>query len=331
VGGDDGVAPDSALVFDSQGNLYGETSAGGGSQNCASSGCGTVFKLTPGSNGTWSESILHSFAGSDGVQPIGGLISDTYGNLYGVTTYGGDNGLGVVFELSPTPTGSWSETTLYVFSEGEAEANPWGGLISDRNGNLFGTTSCISAGCAGGVFELTPVTGGGWSYNVLYQFKSGPSDGDEPFSGLSMDSQGNLYGTCYEGGTANEGTVFKLAPGAGGTWAESILYDFQDGTDGALPYSTPVFDTSGALYGTTTQGGWGVLCNPLDLILGCGTIYKLASNPNGSWEEIILHAFTGESDGTGPQASVILDTNENLYGTATYGGGGIGTVFKYTQ
>jgi hypothetical protein len=338
TGGNDGMAPNSGLVRDSQGNLYGETSASGGSQICAGGGCGTVFRLTPSPNGTWTEKIVYSFTGTDGVEPVGGLTFDAAGNLYGVAFYGGNIdgcGCGTVFGLSPTLSGQWTETTLHVFGGGD-DANPWGSLVFDPQGNLYGTATDNSTGFNGEVFELSPVAGGGWSHNVIYALGQGnptnSSEGVWPFAGLTIDARGNLYGTSYGGGIADEGLVFMLTPGAGGAWTFSVIYNFQGGADGQLPYSRPVFDTAGNLYGTTTQGGGSPVCNVGTLNLGCGTIYELTPAPGGTWKETVLHAFTGGTDGTDPQAGLILDSIGNLYGTAAYAGdNNNGVVFSYTH
>ncbi|HEY4846907.1 MAG TPA: choice-of-anchor tandem repeat GloVer-containing protein, partial [Methylocella sp.] len=211
--GSDGFLPEAGLIADNAGNLYGTTLAGGGGSGClGSSGCGVVFKLSPGG----TETVLHSFTGgSDGSGPTAGLIADSAGNLYGTTTNGGGgggpecvgSGCGVVFKLSPGGT----ETVLHSFSFSDG-ANP-GALIADSAGNLYGTTltgGASNGGAAHGgvVFKLSP----GGTYTVLYTFCRLPScsDGDMPAAGLIADNAGNLHATTSNGG-ANAGVVFKLA------------------------------------------------------------------------------------------------------------------------
>ena len=267
-GAQDGGDPEGALISDSAGNFYGTTYEGG------SYGPGKVFELSF-SNGTWQETVLHSFGnGTDGASPIGSLVFDSTGNLYGVTRLGGTSantpgicftqGCGTVFELTPTSSG-WRETVLHNFTAGTDGFYPAAGLAFDGFGNLYGTTEnggqisnniCINVGC-GTVFALTP-TGNGWSYSVIYDFQGTP-DGNDPNAGLSFDLMGNLYGTTYTGGTGGClggggcGTVFKMTS-SGGAWHESVLYSFQ-GVDGFGP-SGLVLDSTGKIYGTTTGGGF---------------------------------------------------------------------------
>ncbi len=233
-----------AVIFDSAGNLYGTTIDGGKHNN------GSVYKLTP-AGPPWMESVIYSFAANpDGCHPYGGLTFDPAGDLYGTTYQCGVNSAGTVYQL--TPSGNmWTEGILYAF-EGQSEndgASPYGGLILDPSGNLFGTTS--HGGIGGGtVFELTP-SNGGWNYSQIYEF---PGTHLGPYGGLVRDSAGNLYGTTYAGGPYSSGTVFELMPSNGG-WIYSELYDFTGGMDGAGPYGSLVLDAAGNLYGTTSAGG----------------------------------------------------------------------------
>jgi uncharacterized repeat protein (TIGR03803 family) len=164
--GADGQQPTASMIFDAAGNLYGTTQYGGASGN------GVVFKLVPGSNGRWTETVLYAFSGgTDGGTPEGSLVIDKKGNLYGTTNVGGDNqcyGCGVVFKLAPGSHGQWIETVLYAFTGGNDGAFPWAGLVSDKAGNLYGTTQ-TSAGGGGNVFELKQ-SNGNWSLAVLYTF-----------------------------------------------------------------------------------------------------------------------------------------------------------------
>jgi uncharacterized repeat protein (TIGR03803 family) len=265
--GDDGYFPYAGLALDSNGNLYG-TSQGGALQ-------GTVFRLTPGSNGQWTHAVLYSFSGTHGTLPLfstsSSLILDTAGNVYGTTFGGGDlsacggSGCGVVFELTPTSAGEWSETVLYRFRGGRDGANPSGGVVFDSSGSLWGTTSyggnpslCPGTGGCGVVFELTP-TGGQWKESVLHRFTDG-KDGGFPSGSLVVSPVGNLYGTTVAGGTLGDcqnsfsvgcGVVFELSPTTGGKWKEQVIYtQARRGT--AYSYAGLILDSAGNLYGTAS-------------------------------------------------------------------------------
>jgi uncharacterized repeat protein (TIGR03803 family) len=348
--GPDGAFPNGRMRFDSAGNLYGSTREGGSSSPCSNfaAGCGVVFKLSPSTSGGWTETVLYRFTGGDdGIFPTTGVNFDAAGNIYGTTIQGGgtscDNssGCGTVFKLT-LAAGVWTESVAYRFTGGSDGAYPAADVIFDSAGNLFGTTeeggtSCVvdgelqTSGC-GTVFELTP-TSGSFTESVLYAFKAG-ADGNNPESDLVLDNlgpTGSLYGATIEGGGSGCsgggcGTIFKLTPASGG-WTESVLYAFKGGTDGAEPFSRLIFD-SGVLYGTTNNGGTGST-NPLCVLNGCGTFFKLASTSKG-WTESVLHRFTG-TDGYLP-GTLIMDSSGNLYGTAASGGvGGLGTIFELTH
>ena len=259
--GTDGQNPDSLLVFDSTGNLYGTTFSGG-----TPSSFGTVFKLKPLAGGRWKENILHRFkGGSDGAYPFG-VIFDTTGNLYGTTTAGGssaceDSGCGTVFQLTPKAHGTWGEHMLYRFKGGNGGEGPRAGLILDPEGNLYGTTSegggsgCGGFGC-GTVFELSPPSGGGWKAQSIYRFDG--ADGEKPLAGLALDTAENLYGTTGEGGSGcGCGAVFELKPPAsGGKWRETVLHRFSPRQgDGSVPFASLILDAAGNVYGTTLGGG----------------------------------------------------------------------------
>jgi uncharacterized repeat protein (TIGR03803 family) len=223
-----------------------------------------VYKLTRSSGG-WTESLLYSFAGgSDGGLP-NGLVFDSAGNIYGTTDIGGDPGNhGTVFELTPSGSG-WTESIIYRFQPATDGIGPEAGLILDSAGNLYGSTTCGGPGGGGVIFELTPFNGS-WTFNVLHSFTANCATG--PRAELLMDRSGNLYGTTYGGGNFAFGSVFKLTPGSGG-WTYTSLHDFSDGSDGARPESRLVFDASGNLYGTASEGGTG--CYPI----GCGVVFEI--------------------------------------------------------
>lgn len=258
----DGGDPEGGVIFDGAGNLYGMTTYAG------LSGKGTVFELEHHADGTWSEKTLQDIDVS-AASFVYGLVFDSVGNLYGTINGGGQYGGGVVFELSPTSSGKWTQKVLYNFFGNKHYADgssPVGRLVVDQNGNLFGVTfqggaGCFPGGC-GVIYELSPTASGEWNETILHKFTGG-ADGKYPDGGLIFDSAGNLYGTASEGGLVSAdcycGTVFKLAPTDNGQWTESTLYAFQGafqgGSDGDRPYGPLSMDAEGDLYGVTTDGG----------------------------------------------------------------------------
>jgi uncharacterized repeat protein (TIGR03803 family) len=326
-----GAYPYSSLVFDAAGNLYG-TTLGGGDPHCLSAGCGTVFELRPKAGGGFEERVLYRFYnGKDGLAPYAGVILDATGNLYGTTFYGGADGVGTVFELTPSVGGGWRERVLHNFNNnGKDGYHSAAGLIMDAAGNLYGTTTQGGTYDSGTVFQLTPTVGGSWTEKVLYSFNN-RNDGFSPYAGLVVDAAGNLYGMALYGGAYHEGTVFELMPQADGGWTETVLHDFGDkNDDGALPGASLTFDAVGNLYGPTVGGG----------TYGYGTVFKLTPRTGGGWSERVLHSFNNNRrDGTDPSVDLIFDSAGNLYGTTYYGGSGTcndgvgmgcGSVFEIT-
>jgi len=252
--GMDGCSPLAGLIFDAAGNLYGTTNKGG------IYGHGTVFGLMPKPGGGWREGVLHSFNADngDGVGPQANLVQDAAGNLYGTTTYGGAYGYGAVFELTPQSGGNSIEEVLYSFQhDGTEGTNPYGGLVFDPAGNLYGTT-VMGGGYfrCGAVFELTPQAGGGWVEEIVHRFKHNFKDGCGPEASVIFDSAGNLYGTTIYGGDYGYGSVFGLAPRASGGWTEITLHSFDgSGADGYYPVDGLILDATGNVYGTTAVGG----------------------------------------------------------------------------
>jgi uncharacterized repeat protein (TIGR03803 family) len=315
-GTSDGEYPqDASLVFDKSGNLYGVTYQGG------AYGYGIVFKLSL-SGGKWTETILHNFAGypKDGSYPAAGLVFDAAGNMYGTTYEGGAHNYGSAYIMTLSK-GKWTEKVIHSFAGGNGGDYPVGGLTVGKDGYFYGAT--IYGGATyneGTVYRLFEARGA-WVEQSVYLFTGG-TNGTYPYSGLTMDAAGNLYGTTYEGGANNYGTVYKLKAGSNNKYTHSVLYAFKGGdTDGAYPYYAPVtLDSAGNIYGTTYEGG-----SQYDQ----GTVFELKLSA-GKYKESVLHSFedTSGNDGYDPRAGLLL-LNGKLYG-ATYAGGteGVGVVFE---
>jgi uncharacterized repeat protein (TIGR03803 family) len=276
----------------------------------------------------WHVTVLHDFDQRDGAFPNGALVADAAGHLYGTTEQGGKFGYGAVYEVSPPALGSthWSSHVLHSFgdpAQGGDGAFPTGSLAFDAKGNLYGTTGWGGAADDGTVFRLAPPAVGRteWTETVLHGFSGG--DGVGPEAGVVLDAAGNLYGTAANGGRANDGTVFKLAPPATGqtAWTATVLHAF-GGTDGHEPVGGLALDSAGNLYGTTEDGG----------AYNYGIVFKLAPPAAGhtKWVERVLRSFSQtDAGGSRPMAGVTLDLAGNLYGTSYTGGlDGSGTVFK---
>ena len=310
TGHQDGADPGSTLVFDSSGKAYGTTYSGG------TSGCGTVYILFPGAGGQWQQTVLHSFNCSDeGKNPVGGVIFDGQGNLYGTTRGGGSAGLcsgdgcGVVYKLTHSG-GSWTETVLYSFGDNPDAATPVCPLVFDRAGNLLGTTLNGGAFAAGAVFELSP-SNGQWTERIVHDFTGGNDGALGSLGALLPDRTGNFYGVTQYGGAHQAGTVFKLAPGAGGAYSFSSLYAFQGQPDAATPEGGLIADLHGNLYGTSAYGGTNNM----------GTVFRVSPAPGiGGWHGAVLYSFTGLSDGGEPASTLVFGANGKLYGTTTEGG-----------
>jgi uncharacterized repeat protein (TIGR03803 family) len=259
-GGPDGIFPEFAeLVFDHVGNIYGTTTGGGSGDN------GTVYKLTR-SGDAWTESFVHLFEGADGSDPWSGVIFDSAGNLYGVTESGGAYNYGAIYDLMPSGSG-WTESVLYSLQGGGDGSAPYGGLIFDQLGNLYGTTAGTPNG-SGTVFELIKLPNGSWTHVVLYRFSQVGYNGG-PISSLVMDATGNLYGTTLYDGAYEYGSVFELTPSAGG-WVFTDLHDFTGGSDGGYGEGSVILGHDGHIYGTAAIGG-AYYC-PYQ---GCGVVWEI--------------------------------------------------------
>ncbi len=310
----DGYGPN-GVIRDAAGNLYG-TTYWGGSSCFFQQGCGTVFKL----DASGKETVLHRFGRyADGRFPGAGVIRDAAGNLYGTTSGGGvvslcGGGCGTIFKIDS----SGKETVLYRFRGGADGVAPYGGLIRDGSGNLYGTTQTGGANAYGTVFKMDA----SGTLTVIHSFNA--EEGCYSSASLLRDSAGNLYGTTSSCGEFGAGTVFKVAPSGEAT----VLHTFTWGTDGGALYGPLVQDTAGNLYGSTGFGGdlTSPLCTEGGNTPGCGVVFEIDTNGQYS----VLHAFDG-TDGQWAYYGVIQDAAGNLYGTTAEGGTPTcfcGTVFK---
>jgi uncharacterized repeat protein (TIGR03803 family) len=293
AGGNDGAFPQAGLAQGSDGKFHGTTYDGG------TNGNGTVFQI--GTNGGLTS--LYSFTGADdGANPQAGLVQGGDGNLYGTTSGGGMSGSGTVFKIST----DGALTSLYSFTGGNDGANLGAGLVQVSDGNFYGTTYDGGTNGNGTVFKITS----NGALTSLYSFTGG-NDGANPQAGLAQGSDGNFYGTTYDGGTNGYGTVFKISTNG----ALTNLYSFSSGNDGANPYAGLVQGSDGNFYGTTEYGDTN----------DAGTVFKISTN--GALT--ILYPFSGGNDGAGPQAGLVKGTDGNFYGTTEYGGtNDVGTVFQ---
>jgi uncharacterized repeat protein (TIGR03803 family) len=330
-----GIGPVGGLVIGSNGVLYGTTFKGG------ASGYGIVFSLTPTPGDYyWPLRVLYTFTGgADGAGPQSSLVMGEGGVLYGTTLYGGTgqcfvysepNGCGTVFSLTPpqSPGGDWTESVLYTFT-GKADGAQPNGVAIAPNGVLYGTTqvdgivSCLEGQGCGTVFRLAPSTGDdSWSLDTVYRFAGPPSDGGHPEAAVAIHA-GVLYGSTGQGGQNGFGTVFSLTPPKpGGAWKESILYDFVNPIEGAIPHGL-TFGKNGVIYGVNEAGG----------SLRNGTVFSLTppSAEGGSWTVQVIYTFTGGDDGSTPLGTLAIGDTGVLYGTTESGGSGSdGTVFELT-
>jgi uncharacterized repeat protein (TIGR03803 family) len=314
--GTNGLEPDSTLMTlmaDANGNLFGTTVAGG------TSGDGTVFEIAKTASGyASSPTTLVSFSGANGAQPSDGLLADASGDLFGTTVSGGTSGNGTVFEIVKTSSGYASAPTTLVSFNGTNGAAPYASLIADANGDLFGATYSGGTLGDGTVFEIVKTSSGYASTpTTLVNFNG--TNGSNPQGSLIADASGDLIGTTYEGGALGDGTVFEIVKSSSGfASTPTTLVNF-DGTNGAQPADGVIADAEGNLFGTTFEGGTG----------SAGTIFEIAKTNSGyASTPTTLINFDG-TNGANPVASLIADSNGNLYGT-TYEGGvyNAGTVFE---
>jgi uncharacterized repeat protein (TIGR03803 family) len=316
-GGADGGEPYKGVTLDAQGNLYGTAVTGGGGS--CEGGCGVVYKLT-NSGGTWTQSVIHTFTGSDGSGPGSQVTVDKHGNVYGTTPTGGTLDMGVVYELQPEDAG-WRYRVIHTFTGGaDGAGGSAGRLLIGVGGRLYGVCTVGGVNGFGTVYELARHQDH-WRLTTLYAFKDQP-DGALPYGGLIFGQRGNLYGTTYYAGANDLGTVYELSHKKG-TWAESVLYSFKGGTDGASPISSLVSDAAGNLYGTTSDGG-AASCV-------CGVIFKLTQGADGLWTESVAYRFPGVPKPGFAYNGMVPDSAGNFYGATVHGGhGDDGAIYKFT-
>lgn len=300
--GPEGASPDAPVVFAPDGTIYSTTYYGG------TTGAGVVFRLQPpptscsSTNCPWRETVLHSFAGTDGSGPaFGGLIFDAAGNIYGTATSGAAHGYGNVFELSRNGN-QWTISSLWDFTSYLDGASSWSGVTIDHAGVLYGTTTEGGAQQGGTAFSLTP-SGQSWTMTPLHQFDFA-TEGSGSFGNVLLDASGNVFGTNRSYGVNGGGGVFELNAFTG--WSASILQAF-NGPNG--PQAPLLRDAAGNLYGTSVDGG----------TYGAGEIFKLTPNGSG-YTYTDLYDFTGGTNGEHPYGQIVMDADGNLYGTTEDGG-----------
>lgn len=310
----DGTNPWGALTADASGNFYGVTEAGGARNQ------GSVYELSPGLDGAWTETVLYSFGqvAGDGSAPGGKLIFDSSGNLWGTTSVGGSHSTGTIFELKLSGSG-WSLTSIYSFphsgtSLGEGPA----GIVFDSAGNLFGVTEWGGTpyeNGAGVVFQMVN-SGGVWNQKVLHRFPTTGKPLQTPTGGLYLDSSDNLYMTMSRGGHGGPGiTTINLS-----TFAVHDIYS-SAGPQEVQPYEAIAIDTAGNLYSAGYASSQGTCA--------CGFVYELS--PGASWTPKTLASMNG-NNGANPVGGVVVDAAGNLYGVTYLGGTNrLGVVYEVEQ
>ncbi|GAA0762906.1 hypothetical protein LRH25_25675 [Ideonella azotifigens] len=296
---DNGAMPQAGLIADAAGNLYGTAYIGG------NVGAGTVLRLSPNADGSWTPSVLHHFTGgAEGYHPYGDLLLDAKGRLIGTAFEGGNFGDGVAFTLTPASDGSWTYQVIHHFHETTIDgAGPRGKLAMDANGVVYGITTAGGANFSGTLWSLTEGTNG-WSFKVNDSF--GSTVGTLPTGGVTLAKDGNLYGTGLMGGAFANGTVFKATPGKSG-YKLAAVHDFTN-DEGFFPYcSVLVNKKTGVLYAATSGGG----------STGGGSVVTLTPQADGSYASSVLWGITG---GSGAYSGLTTTKAGELLGTTKYGG-----------
>ncbi len=310
----DGGNPQGPITVDANGNLYGTTWLGG------VKGHGTLFRLKPLGDGTWDYKVLHSFTwGVDGGAPVGSIIFDANGAIYGAAFSGGAFGYGAVYQATVDDQDVWTINTLHSFNKDQRDGyNPLSGVTFDAAGNIYGVTQQGGTKAFGVLYQLSKDAQGNWNEKVIHSFDpSNGIDGGYPVASLLLGADGALYGTTSSGGKAGfYGTAFKFAL-VNNRWKQSILHSFTNGADGGQPLAGLIADANGNLYGTCSTGG-----------TGFGMVYRLSLNQQGKWAEKVIYNFKGGSDGSKPESNLMFDATGNLLGTTQQGGANnMGTAF----
>ena len=322
----DGAYPLARVVIGSNGTLYG-TANRGGVNNCTQ-GCGLVFNLHPTPTippsplTPWIETVLYSFeGGTDGAYPgYGDIVFDQSGAMYNTASQGGLNncsghvGCGVVYKITHSG-GTYTESALYAFTGGTDGAFPIAETSFDGSGNLYTTAFNGGNGNSGTIIQLAP-SGGNWNETTVHQFNAS-TDGANPYSGVTIDSSGNLYGTTSTGGPGGGGTIYQTSL-QGDLWVYSNLENLSGVGQNPGPLANLTADASGNLYGTAYS------CS----LNSFGCVFKLTRS-GSSFTYSDLYEFTGGADGSNPVSNVVLDASGNLYGTTYLGGShNLGTVWQ---
>ncbi|MBA3914921.1 MAG: hypothetical protein H0X25_13955 [Acidobacteriales bacterium] len=317
AGDEDGEYPDTDLVLDKAGNIYGTTVLGG------DFGSGTVFMLSRSGNG-WSHTVLYDFtSGKDGGQPYKGVTLDAQGNLYGTTVTGGtgscEGGCGVAYKLTNS-SGVWTQTVLHSFTGGNDGSGPGNALTIDPAGNLFGMTPIGGAFGLGTIYQLHPRSDGSYAFRVIHQFAGGIEGSSASAGRLLLDQTGNLYGVTTVGGIHESGMAFELVRSPQG-FQYKDLYNFHGVPESGFPYSALVRDSTGHLYGTTYYAG----ANNL------GSVYELTYHA-GIWQQDLLYSFTAGIDANSPIGNLVVGSTGKLYGASSEGGTAtVGTIFQLSR
>jgi uncharacterized repeat protein (TIGR03803 family) len=313
--GMNGSTPEGSLIVDANGDLFGTTESGG------TNGHGTVFEIAETAGGYASTpTTLVNFSYTNEGYPLGGLVIDTAGDLFGTTASGGANYDGTVFEIVKTAGGYASTPTVLLSFNGANGQDPQAGLIIDANGDLFGTTAYGGANNDGTVFEIAKTAGGYASTpTVLLSFNG--ANGQDPQAGLIMDANGDLFGTTYSGGANNDGTVFEIAKTAGGyASTPTVLVNF-NGADGRQTEASLIVNAAGDLFGTTGGGAY-----------GDGAVFEIAKTASGYASTPTTLASFNNTDGLLPEAGLIMDAAGDLFGTTSFGGASdYGVVFEVAK
>lgn len=317
TGGADGGEPYKGVTLDGQGNLYGTAVTGGG--GVCEGGCGVAYKLV-NNGGSWTQSVIHAFQGTDdGQGPGARLTLDDSGHVYGMAPTGGAYGAGTIYEMKPRNNGGYKFKVIHAFTGGKDGSGGSAGALVLRGGSLYGAATAGGKNGEGTIYQLESKPGGGWQFHGLYAFKGEPNAGF-PYGGLAFDGLGNIFGTTYYAGADDAGTVYQLSD-TGHGWRERVLYSFTGGADGFGSIANVVFDTAGNIYGTTSEGG----------AAGMGVIFKLTPGANHSWSESVAHNFAGPPDGAFAYNGMVGDGAGNFYGATVHGGADDeGAIYEFT-